>query len=103
MLAHGLASSFFRTSVPAVAVYGIFRPPIEISCWVFEVVSTAGGAGKWSELEVPGALDSWAAGAPAPRPPRPGPWASIAEASNSAAASIENDIRLIDVHSNVSA
>src|SRR5581483_1540983 len=43
MLAHGF-SSFFRTRVPAVAVYAIRLPLIWISCMVFEVVSTAGGA-----------------------------------------------------------
>src|SRR5580698_3651822 len=44
MLAHGLPSSFFSTSVPAVAVYGIFAPFTVISCFVREDVSAAGGA-----------------------------------------------------------
>ena len=45
MLAQGFPSSFFRTSVPAVAEYGIFVPLTVISWVVRDVVSTAWGAG----------------------------------------------------------
>lgn len=45
MLAQGFPSSFFRTSVPAVAEYGIFIPLTVISWVVRDVVSTAGAAG----------------------------------------------------------
>src|SRR5579871_3469818 len=93
MLAHGLPSSFLRTSVPAVAEYGSFFPPTVISCFVLEVVSTAGGAGNCSE---PAAGLAAASGASPGR--RPWFCAKDAEIRRSVATRILSKWFLLEIH-----